>query len=513
MPTVRGRGIPLLAGGIAVALVAVAFLAWTLAARGPDPQVASNTLLSASGPNAIVSANDSPTVVRNPTNPNNVVVTNRIDRPGYDAGVHWSNDGGTSWSSTTLPLPEGRDRRYAPDAAFAIDGTLYVIYVNLEGSGNDPQELWLARSSDGGASFQGPYPITGRYAFQARLAVDSNGAIYVTYLHATEVGLLTIPGPSEILLQRSTDRGQTFSSPVQVSDQQRVHVGAATPVIDSNGNLCVMYEDFKSDARDFLNLPGPAWETPFALVLTRSSNHGQTFDTGHEIDRGLVPSGRFLVYLPQIPSIVAGPNESLYAAWADARSGADRVYLRKSSDGGQTWQSLVTVSTGISDNSVSAWLPAVSVAPNGRVDVLYYQGHRNTGDNLIRAYLASSGDGGSSFTTAAVSTTAFLSSIGPTTGPSYLPPDMGSKLSVDSDNRRAVAAWTDARQGTSDTGRQDIGFTSATIGGGSIALWRWIVFAALLLVAYGLLSLWIVNLRRARSDVDSGHPAVPTASS
>ena len=511
MPNMRGRGMQLLAGGIAVAVLAVAFLVWTLAGSGTSPRVASNTVLSAAGPNAIVTANDSPTVVRNPTDANNVVVTNRIDRPGYDAGVHWSKDGGASWSSTTLPLPAGRDRRYAPDAAFAADGTLYILYVNLEGSGNDPQELWLARSSDGGATFQGPYPIAGRYAFQARLAVDANGAIYVTYLHATEVGLLTMPGPTEILLQKSTDRGQTFSPPVQVSDPQRAHVGAATPVIDSSGNLSVMYEDFKGDARDFLNLPGPAWETPFALVLTRSPNHGQSFDAGRELDSGLVPSGRFLVYLPTIPSITAGPNMSLYAAWADARSGADRVYLRKSSDGGQTWGALVTVSTGITDNSVSAWLPAVSAAPNGRVDVVYYQGHRNTGDNLIRAYLASSGDGGGSFATTPASTSAFLSSIGPTTGPSYLPPDMGSKLGVDSDNSGAVVAWTDARKGTPDTGRQDIGFASAAISGGSIALWRWIVFAALLVVAYALVYLWIADTRRSR--VDTGRPAVPTASS
>lgn len=506
----RNRGMQLLAGAVGLVIVAAAFLIVALVTRGPNPQVSANALLAAKGPNAIVSANDSPTVVRNPTNANNIVVTNRIDRPGYDADVHWTNDGGATWSSTTLPLPAGRDRRYAPDAAFAGDGTLYVLYVNLEGSGNDPQELWLARSSDGGATFQGPSPITGRYAFQARLAIDSSGAIYVTYLHATEVGLLTIPGPVEILMQKSTDHGQTFSSPVQVSDQQRVHIGAATPVIDSNGNLDVLYEDYKGDARDFLNLPGPAWESPFALVLTRSTNHGQSFSAGQEIDSGLVPSGRFLVYLPQVPALAAGPNDSLYAAWSDARSGADRVYLRRSVDGGLTWQSAVTVSTGISDNSVSAWLPAVSIAPSGRVDVVYYQGHRNTGDNLIRAYIASSGNGGTSFTATAASTSAFLSSIGPTTGPSYLPPDMGSKLSIDSNNSGAVTAWTDARQGTADTGRQDIGVAAASIAAAPVGLWQWIVFGLLLLAAYGLAWLWLVEQRRTRAG--AGRPAVPTAS-
>jgi hypothetical protein len=501
---------PLIAGAIVLVLIAVVFLVATLVASGPEAQVTSNTLLGASGPNSIVSANDSPTVVRNPTNANNIVVTNRIDRPSYDAGVHWSNDNGNTWHSTTLPLPAGRDRRYAPDAAFASDGSLDIVYVNLEGRGNDPQELWLARSTDGGATFAGPYPITGRYAFQARLAIDPSGTIYVTYLHAAQVGLLTIPGPAQIFVQRSTDHGQTFSQPVQVSDAQRQHVGAATPVIDSGGNLAVMYEDFRADARDFLNLPGPAWESPFALVLTRSTDHGRSFSAGHEIDSGLQPSGRFLVYLPQIPSITAGPSEQLYATWDDARSGADRVYLRRSTDGGQTWQSPVTVTTGISDTSVSAWLPDVSVAPNGRVEVLYFQGHRNTGDNLVRAYLASSADG-SSFTTTAVSTGAFSSAIGPLTGPSYLPPDMGSKLSVFSDNGGALTAWTDSRQGTADTGRQDIGFAAPTIGAAPVALWRWIVLVVLLLAAYGLAWLWILEQRRARTG--PGRPAVPTATS
>ena len=511
MAAFRNRGVPLIAGAAVLLVAAAAFLIWTLVARGVSVQVLDNTLLGGSGANEIVQANDSPTVVRNPTDANNIVVTNRIDRPGYSADVHWSSDAGSNWHSTTLPLPAGRDRRYAPDAAFAGDGTLYVIYVNLEGVGNDPQELWLARSSDDGATFQGPFPITGRYAFQARLAVDANGTIYVTYLHATEVGLLTIPGPSEIMMQRSTDHGQTFSSPQQISDAQRAHVGAATPVVDSSGNVDVMYEDFKGDARDFLNLPGPAWEEPFALVLTRSTNHGVSFGPGQEIDAGLLPPGRFLVYLPQIPSITAGPGNSLYAAWADARSGADRVYMRKSTDGGQTWQSLVTVTGGLGDNTVSAWLPAVSVAPGGRIDIVYYQGHNNTGDNLISAYLATSRDGGSSFHIRQASSTSFDSSIGPTTGPAYLPPDVGSKLGIVSDDSGALAAWTDARLGTADTGRQDIGVARADIGSAPVAVWRWIVLAALLLAAEALVWLWVANERRARRVGGGGQRPVPTA--
>lgn len=504
------RGRPLLAGAVALVVIAAVFLAVTLVARGPQAQVISNTLISGSGANAIVQAGDSPSLVRNPTNAQNVVELNRIDRPGYSAAVHWSMDGGQSFRTSSLPLPPGRDRPYAPDGAFGPNGTLYVTYVNLEGAGNDPQELWLARSTDGGATFSGPFPIAGRYAFQAQVVVDRSGTLYVTYLHATAVGLLSITGTPRIVMQRSTDGGQTFSSPVQVSDPGRIRVGAATPVIDSNGNVDVLYEDFKGDARDFLNLPGPAWESPFALVLARSTDHGQSFGRGQEIDSNLVPSGRFLVYLPQLPSIAAGPNGSLYVAWADARSGADRVYLRRSTDGGQTWQPLVNVTGSVTGSTVSAWLPAVAVSPGGRVDVLYYQGHRDTGDDQIAPYLATSPGGSGGFTATMASTTTFNSLIGPMTGPSYLPPDLGSRLGLISDNGGALAAWTDTRRGTTDTGRQDIGIGSLTVGAASIGLWRWVVFAVLLIAAEVLASAWVIGERRRRTAAAEARTGVPT---
>jgi hypothetical protein len=487
-------------GAIALVVVAGVFIAWTFVARGPAAQVVNNTLISGAGANAIVQASDSPAIVRNPTNAQNVVIVDRIDRPGYSAAVHWTMDAGQSWRTTSLPLPPGRDRPYGPDAVFGSNGTLYVTYVNLEGTGNDPQELWLARSTDGGATFSGPYPITGRYAFQARLAVDRSGTVYVTYLHATQVGLLTIPGTANVVMQRSTDGGLTFAAPVPVSDASRIHVGAATPVVDSNGTVDVLYEDFKADARDFLNLPGPAWESPFALVLTRSTDHGQSFARGQAVDSNLMPSGRFLVYLPQFPSIAPGPGGTLYVAWADARSGADRVYLRRSTDRGQTWQALVNVTPGVSGTDVSAWLPAVSVAPNGRVDVVYYQGHRDTGDKLIGAYVATSADGTGGFTATQASSQLFNSSIGPMTGPSYLPPDLGSRLGIVSDNSGAMAVWTDTRQGTTDTGRQDIGQGTLAIGPAPIGAWRWIVFAALLIAAELLATAWLIGERRRRAE-------------
>ncbi|HEX2027511.1 MAG TPA: sialidase family protein, partial [Nitriliruptorales bacterium] len=284
-------------------------------------------------PAGLVDANNSPTIVRNPTDPENLVIVNRIDRPGFAAALHYSVDGGLVWRSNVLPLPDGLDRPYAPDAAFADDGTLHVTYVNLTGPGNVPQNLWLARSDDGGRTLSEPSRVAGDLSFQAQLAVAPDGTIHVTYLQASSVGTLQLVGPARVVAVASRDGGRTWSEPAQVSDPRRARVGAATPVIDSHGELVVLYQDFKGDVRDFQNLEGPAWPEPFGLVVTRSTDGGATFTPGNEIESEVAPTERFLVFLPPFPSIAAGPDRSLAVTWSDARNGDADVFLRRSPDG------------------------------------------------------------------------------------------------------------------------------------------------------------------------------------
>ncbi|MBW3650777.1 MAG: glycoside hydrolase, partial [Actinobacteria bacterium] len=201
---------------------------------------------------APIDANNSPTVVRNPLLDTNLVITHRVDRPGFSAWVHSSLDGGATWTSITPPLPPGMDRPFAPDAAFAPDGTLFVSYVNLEGPGNVPANLWLATSKDGGRTLSEPVRVAGELTFQARIAVDHDNTVHLTWLQADEVGLLKlVGGPNPVVATRSSDGGQTFTARVVVSDPQRERVGAASPVIDSEGRLVVLYQDFKGDRRDF----------------------------------------------------------------------------------------------------------------------------------------------------------------------------------------------------------------------------------------------------------------------
>ncbi|MFP5378077.1 MAG: sialidase family protein, partial [Acidimicrobiia bacterium] len=382
---------------------------------------------------------------------------------------------------------------------------------NLEGNGNVPANLWLASSKDGGRTLSAPVRVAGPLTFQARLAVDAANRVHLTWLQANEVALLrVVGGPNPVVAVHSTDGGRTFSDPVVVSDPGRERVGAATPVVDSGGDLVVLYQDYKGDRRDFEFLEGPPWEEPFALVVTRSEDAGRTFSPGVEVDAGLVPTRRFLVFLPEFPSLAAGPDGVLYAAWADGRNGDEDVFLRRSDDGGRSWAGPVRVNDNAVGDGTSQYLPRVAVAPGGRVDVLYLDRRRDPDDVMTEARLATSDDGGARFDGVVVSSRAFDSRVGPLIDPA-IPIDFGSRLGLVSDDGGLVAAWTDTRLGTEDSGRQDIAAAVGEVVESAPSPTRQRTGLGLLVLSMLALVGWALSGRSGAAGRRAGGPGPPPA--
>lgn len=434
-----------------------------------------------------IDANNSPSVARNPTNPDNVVVAKRLDRPEFGAALHWSVDGGRVWGTTPLPLPAGRDRPYAPHVDFDDDGTLYVTYVNLTGQGNLPETLWLSRSDDGGRNLLDPVEVAGELSFQGRVTAD-DGTIHVTYVAPDEVGLLAMPQGGPIVAVHSDDEGRSWSEPVGVSDPDRQRVGAAVHQINpATGDLAVAYMDFKDDARDFQNLEGPPWDEPFELVATRSTDGGESFEDGVVVDDELMPTKRFLPFLPEFPGLAVADDGTIYTAWADGRLGDSDVFLSRSTDGGRSWDAPERVNDNPDEDGTWQYLPAVSVAPSGRVDLVFHDRRRDPDNVMTDAFVATSSDGQAPFTNGRISDESFDSRVGPAAAP-HLEPDMGAQSAIDSLDDEALAVWTDTRLGDPDTGRQDIVATVVALPDGGFGV-RWLlglgVVMALVLAAAG----------------------------
>jgi hypothetical protein len=103
----------------------------------------------------------------------------------------------------------------------------------------------------------------------------------------------------------------------------------------------------------------------------------------------------------------------------------------------------------------SQFMPAVGVAPDGRVDVVYYDRHNDVADIRNEVSFQSSYDHGKSFSPPLrVSDKSFDSRIG--YGSQRDLPQLGSRLSVLSTDAGALAVWTDTRGGTVETGKQDL---------------------------------------------------------
>ncbi len=487
---------------VVVGLVAVIGATVSLTGGSGSTEVGATGFVNREGP---IDVANSPTVAYNPAREGNVVVTYRLDRPGYSAFLSYSYDGGESWEQTILPLPrdaavcaaspQGSPCPFAPDVAFAPDGTLYVTYVNLQGNGNRPDNLWISSSTDGGRTLSAPTRIAGALTFQPRVTVDPDGPIYVTWLQAEEVGLLRFAGPPpRIVTARSEDGGRTFAPPVAVSDVHRERVVAPSPVID-DGDLVVLYQDLKGNRRDFENQPGPPAELPFALVLTRSTDQGRTFAQGVEFESDIIATRRFLPFLPEMPQLAAAPDGKLYATWADGRNGDDDVFLRSSSDGGRTWTDARKVNDNGADGTAQ-FLPNVEVGPGDRVSVLFLDGRNDPGAKArLDAYLATSTDGGKTFDNLRLTPKSFDESIGPTFGPEY-GTDFGTKLGLAAGDGQLFAAWVDTSAGTPATGRQDVNFAAVDVPeGGSRALVLGALVVALLLGA----ALAVAMSRRERN--------------
>ncbi len=470
-----------------------------------------------------ISAHNSPALVRNPVRPDNLAAASRIDTPFFSCGLHVSSDGGSSWSQTAIPAPRGEEAKcFAPDLAFSADGTLHLSFVTLRGSGNVPNAVWVSSSKDGGRTLSDPVKVAGRLAFQVRLAADpvKPNRLYMTWLQAGDVGTLKFTETGNpIQIARSDDGGASWSDPVRVSAPSRERVIAPSPVVGPEGEIYVLHLDIGEDRLDYAGahegMGGPPYAGDFRLVLARSRDGGSTWAES-VVKSPVSPIQRFIVFLPAFPSVAVDRSGRVYAAYHDDRLGDADVWLWTLEPGGSDWRGPTRVNDTPRRDGTWQYLPKVSVSPDGRLDVVYYDRRGDfatimskvslqsssgaeesltpalrlsgrpfdlptvsvspdgrldvvaadprpdPGNMMNHVSLQSSFDAGKSFTPALrLSSRSFDSRIG--FGAKEGLPDLGSRLGLISSDQGSLGLWTDTRAGTPETQKQDLAKAVAAV--------------------------------------------------
>lgn len=460
-------------------------------------------------------ASNSPLLMADPTEPRFLVLANRMDAPDFSCALQVSGDGGRGWAAARpVPkLPPGAQKCYAPEVAFDRRGILYYLFVGLRGRGNTPMGVFLTTSTDRGRTFTPPRRVLGPLNFSVRMAIDPSmgpaGRIHLVWLHATSPPALGGfgPAPNPIMSAFSDDGGRSVSRPVQVSDPGRKRAVAPALSLGPNHAVHVAYYDLGGDAVDYQGLEGPTWKGNWSLVMSSSFDGGKVFGSFHGgvVDRKIVPPERVMLIFTMAPAALVAHGERVCLAWTDARNGDRDVLSRCSKTQGRSWQEPRRVNDDRVGNRVSQYLPRLSIAPDGRLDAVFYDRRLYRGDIGTDVFYTSSSDSGRHY---ARNVRLSKNSFDPRLGQQYPIPsargqvEFGSRLALLARRDGALAAWTDTHNSQGPGTGQDIFSTTVQLrssdASGSLGL------AALVLGAAGLLTLGATANRRRRQRRATG---------
>lgn len=289
----------------------------------------------------------------------------------------------------------------APGLATGPNNHLYITWSSpkKDSSAMFAADLWMARSINGGRTFDAPVLVNddGQFIYHSfeHLVADRQGEVYLAWLDnrskeksgagarfacsrdsGTSIGAnLTIDGMAcpccrpmltlapdgtlwaawrktfegnvrDIVLAKSTDQGQTFSEPIRVSKDGWVfpacpHRGPSVAV-DRLGRLYVAWYTEGTD------------EQP-RLLIAVSDDDGKTFSKPMSLHTSTTS-------LPDQLRMAVHPDGAVVAVWEEVTGVRKRTVMRVSLDLGQTFGSVQVLSDGAKGET-----PVVAVHPNGTV--------------------------------------------------------------------------------------------------------------------------------------------------
>lgn len=390
-------------------------------------------------------------IAANPRNPLNLVAGAKDYTLGAStdcgvlrvwAGYYWSLDGGATWGNGLMPgYPGGplspiTGYGCSSDPVVAFDGLGNAYYFGLGiGPGHAVSTLWVAVSQDGGAT----WPLMGKVGEVAGAGLLLNDKNWFTIDPATNVVHLvwaffdpvgiTIVTSNCVLVVCTPPTPLSLPLPFEFVQFSYIAVGP-------EGDVHVVWLDLGS--REIMytrsDTLGLAWSLPKPIVSTQPS--------------GQQPNGAFRS--PPLPAMGVdrsdGPHRgTIYVAFPDRRFDASDVLLVKSTDGGATWSAPVRVNDDAPGKS--NFMPALDIAPDGRVDVAFHDRRDDPANRLLTVYLASSSDGGATWANARVGEAQFDGNLGIHQGGF---PFIGDYIGVASTLDHAYPAWADTRTGRSE---------------------------------------------------------------
>jgi len=260
-----------------------------------------------------------------------------------------STDGGRTWDApVNLPDTVGSNKNtWDPAIAVAPNGTVYASFM----LSRDGQYYPVVDASfDHGLTFPQSWslipPDAKNWGDRDFIAVGPDGTVYVTWDYGPERTSITYlcakggscafaTGDVNVVMQKSTDGGRTWSAMSDISPGFPASGGDSAPlVVEPDGRIDVLYQGYQ------ITNPTTYTMNPADSYFTSSTDGGATWSTPVAVDPQAGTMSRAEWWIDGDIGIDAAGN--LYATWDTqgtnpAGSASDIGWLSFSTDHGARW--------------------------------------------------------------------------------------------------------------------------------------------------------------------------------
>jgi hypothetical protein len=361
----------------------------------------------------------------------------------------FSTDGGLTWPTamqSEAPPSTITGSFGDPVAFFDVSGRAYYVTLGATGGCGTGQGIFVVSTTNFGATWSAQTqadPTAGTNDDKEHAAADFSGTfpnnVYVAWTDFNRTG-------SPVVFSRSTNQGQTWSTGqvLQISGLrgQGVHIA-----IGPNGEVYLTWAHYASTGT-----------AEIGVGFAKSTDGGATFSTptiAYPISGIRTSNGT----ITQINSRAAsfpyhdvdrsnGTRRGwIYVVTPELVSGQADIFVRRSTDGGTTWNSGVKVNGPDVQTGKWQFMPSIAVDPvTGGITVSYYS-QDSVGTNfMVNRYAAYSVDGGDTWDNWVISDvrTNWAPQGTPNTNASY----NGDYYETTAMGGIAWPLWTDRRSGS-----------------------------------------------------------------
>ena len=341
--------------------------------------------VDANGNNILDDAANEPAISVDPTDGNKMVIGWRqfddITSDFRQGGWGYTTDAGVTWTFPGVLEPGV----FRSDPVMHADETGKFFYLSLLGD-NFCDDIW--RSTNGGQIFTEQSPNgAGHGGDKQWFTIDKTGGPGHGFQYQFWSGFFPCDTGE---FNRSTDSGITWSTPINLPND--TDTGALD--VDNNGNLFVGGSDFNGE---------------FRCLRSSDAQNGNptiTFDQNTLVDldgfliqggiNGIGLCGQTFIAVDRSGTATNNNIYMLASTTPDFSSGTNVMFAR-STDGGLTF----SPPHRVNDDPVNAnkwhFFGTLSVAPNGRIDVVWYD-TRNAPNNIdSQLFYSFSTDGGATW--------------------------------------------------------------------------------------------------------------------